>query len=124
MPDPRYAQLLSVVLRCQINLQVAVFLGVRRQFVGTDVHLAPLEALADIPDRLQAGAPGREVIVLSLRLAEPLAADPVIGCLPVTIGAGEVELAELAAREFLAARDRRLRLRARRVHRDRRPIGE
>ncbi len=86
------------VHRRQIELQIAVFLGVRRQLVGADVDLAPLEALADVPDRLQAGAPGREMIVLALLLAEPLAADPLqaAACGAVAIDAGEVELAELA----------------------------
>ena len=64
------------------KLQIAIFLGVRRQFVGADIDLAPLEALADIPDRQQAGAPGREMVVLALRLAQPLAANPVIRDLP------------------------------------------
>src|SRR5450631_2973016 len=96
MPYARHAQLQALVQRGEINLQVAIFLGVRRQFVSANIDLAPLEALADVPDRQQAGAPGREMVVLAFRLAQPLAADPAIGGNAVTVGAGKVELAELA----------------------------
>src|ERR1051325_8354952 len=63
VPDARHAELQPFVLRGEVKLEVAVFLGVRRQFVRADVHLTPLEALANIPDRQKARAPGREVIV-------------------------------------------------------------
>src|SRR5262249_38331246 len=103
MPDARAAHLLALVLSHDIELEIAIFLGDGRQFIGADVDLAPLEALADVPDRLQAGPPGREVIGLPFCLAKPLAADPVIGRDAVAVCAGKVELAELALGEVLAA---------------------
>src|SRR5450631_404440 len=124
VPNPRHAQLQPLIQRGEINLQVAIFLGVRRQLIGADINLAPLEALADIPDRQQAGAPSREMVVLAFRLAQPLAADPAIGRNAVTIGAGKVELAELTLAQRLAARDRGLGLFAGGVDRNRHAVGE
>ena len=106
VPNAGYAQLQPVVLRGEIELEIAIFLGVGRQFVGANIDLAPLETLANIPDRQKAGAPGREMIVLALRLTQPLTADPVVGRFAVAIGAGEIQFAELAACELLATLDR------------------
>src|SRR5262245_12822911 len=105
MPDARHAELEACVDGGEIELEVAVFLRVWRQFVGADVDLAPLEPFADVPDGVEARAPGREVIVLALLLAEPLAANPLLPALRgvVAIEAAEIELAELALGERLAA---------------------
>src|SRR6185437_9018471 len=78
-PDARYAEFETLALGRKIHFQVAVFLGIRRQFVGANVDLAPLEALANVPDLLLAGAPGREMVVLALRRPQPLPADPMVG---------------------------------------------
>src|SRR6202011_3887184 len=126
MPDPRHVELEAVALRGEIKLEVAVFLGVGRQLVRPDRDLAPLEALADVPDRLLAGAPGGEMIERAAQLREPLAADPfarpALG--RVAIDAGEVELPDLALRERFAARVGGLRGRALRVDREGRAVGE
>src|SRR5688572_16667581 len=108
VPDARHAGLEPLVLRPQIELEIAILLGVGRQFVGADIDLTPLEALTKIPDRLQAGAAGREMNDLPARLAEPLAADPLISGNAVAIGTGKVELAELALGQVLAALERGL----------------
>src|ERR1041385_4522106 len=101
--DPRHVELEAVALRREIKLEVAVFLGVGRQVVRPHRDLAPLEALADVPDRLLAGAPGGEMIERAAQLREPLAADP-FACPAlrrVAIDAGEVELPDLAMRQRL-----------------------
>src|SRR5512147_1768612 len=96
MPDARHAELEAFVLRGEIQLQVAIFLGVGRQLVGANIDLAPLEPLADIPNLQQARAPGREVIILTLRLAEPLPSNPAVRDFAMTVGARHVELTDLA----------------------------
>src|SRR6185312_2721894 len=101
VPDARYAELLPLVLNREIELEVAIFLGVRRQFVGPNIHLAPLKSLADVPDCEKARAPGREVVVLAFRLAQPLTANPAIGNFPVAIRARHVELTHLARAQLL-----------------------
>src|SRR5258707_1720189 len=103
MPDARHVHLQAFVLRREIKLKIAVFLGVGRQLVGADIDLAPLEALADVPDVVEARAPRREVIVLPLLLAEPLAPNPLEAALlgRMAIHACEVELAELALAQRL-----------------------
>src|ERR1700756_1322665 len=62
MPDAGHVELEAVALRGEIKLEVAVFLGVGRQLVRPYRDLAPLEAFAHVPDRLQAGAPGGEMV--------------------------------------------------------------
>src|SRR4249919_2472445 len=124
MPDARHAQLQTFVLRRQIEFEIAIFLRVRRQIVGANIDLAPLEALTDIPDLQQARAPGREMVVLALRLAEPLATNPVVRDFAVAVGAGHVELADLALRQLLAALDRSLCLGAAGIDLDRRAVGK
>src|SRR5262249_6799169 len=105
MADSGHAELQPGILCCQVELEVAVFLRVRRQLIGADRHRAPLEALADVPERLPAGPPGREMIELPAQFPEPLAANPFGGALlrRVTVGAGEVELPNLALGQGLAA---------------------
>src|SRR5262245_21973617 len=78
-----------------------MFLGVRRQLVGPDCYVAPLKAFANVPNRLLAGAPGREVIELTALLAQPLAADPLETATVriMAIETGEVELSDLDGRE-------------------------
>src|SRR5580693_6475102 len=100
MPDPRYVELEAVALRREVELEVTVFLGVGRQFVRPHRDLAPLEAFAHVPGRLQAGAPGGVMIQRAAYLPEPLAADPFTGAAPraVAIDASEVELSDLALR--------------------------
>src|SRR4029079_2262103 len=105
MPDARHAQLQTFVLRRQIQFEIAVFLCVRRKLIGANIDLAPLEALTDIPDLQQAGAPGREMVVLAFRLAEPLATYPVVRDFAVAIGARHVELGDLALRDIPDAHD-------------------
>src|SRR5689334_12088326 len=100
MPDARHAQLQTLVLRSQIKLQIAIFLGVRRQLVGANIDLTPLETLANVPDLQQAGAPGREMVVLALRLAEPLSANPVVRHFAVAVRARHVQLADLTLRQL------------------------
>src|SRR5580704_3575395 len=106
MPDTRHVELETVALRGEIKLEVAVFLGVGRQLVRPHRDLAPLEALAHVPGRLQAGAPSGIVVERAVHLPEPLAADPFTGAAlgRVAIDAGEVELADLAMRARVAAR--------------------
>src|ERR1043166_8557235 len=110
MPDPRHVELEAVALGREIKLEVAIFLGVGRQLVRPHRDLAPLEALADIPHRLRAGAPGGEMIAPAAQLREPLSADPFARAAfrRVAIDAGEVELTDLAMRECFAARVGRL----------------
>src|SRR5262249_57477763 len=76
MPDPGHIEFKAGIDRREVELEVAMFLRIRRQLVRPDRDIAPLEALADIPDRLLTRAPGREVIELAALLAEPLATDP------------------------------------------------
>src|SRR5262245_56638642 len=76
VPDARHAQPRAGSLRGEIELEVTIFLGVRRKVIGPDRDLTPLEALADIPVRLLAGAPGREMVELPAQFAKPLAANP------------------------------------------------
>src|SRR5471032_2676463 len=111
MPDVWGGECLPLVHLAQIKLQLAIFNGVGRQLVGAHLDIAPFEALADVPDLVAAGAPQREMVVLALGLAQPLATDPFVGALPMAIGAGEVELADLEVRQLLAARVGRLRSR-------------
>src|SRR5690242_1219888 len=98
MPNTRHAELQAGVHRREVKLEIAIFVGVRRQLVSADVDLAPLEALANVPHGLQARSPGREVVVLTLLLTEPLAADPLQTRLRriVAVDTGEIELSELA----------------------------
>src|SRR5215813_15050557 len=105
MPDTRHIELEAVALGGEIKLEVAVFLGIGRQFVRPYRDLAPLEAFADVPDRLQAGAPSGEVIERAAHLREPLAADPFARAAlrRMAIDTGEVELPDLALRERFAA---------------------
>src|ERR1043166_107392 len=126
MPDPRHVELEAVALGREIKLEVAVFLGVGRQLIRPHRDLAPLEALADVPDRLLAGAPSGEMIDPAAQLREPLPADPFARAAlgRVAIDAGEVELPDLAMRKRFAARVSRLGRRALRVDRDGRTIGE
>src|SRR6478752_5065841 len=76
MPDSRHVELEPGVDRGEVKLEIAVWLGVRRQLVGPYRDVAPFEALANVPDRLLARTPGWEVIELPALLAQPLAADP------------------------------------------------
>src|SRR5665213_4245067 len=122
-PDARHAEFEALALRRQIHLKVAILLGIGRQFISADVDLTPLEALANVPDLLLAGAPGREMVVLALQHRQPLPANPVIGGFAVAIGAGEIEFAELTVRQRLATLRSRLRRRAH-VDVDRLAIGE
>src|SRR5215470_14035232 len=94
----------SIALRGEIEFQVAVFFGVRRQFVRPARDLAPLEALADIPDRLLAGTPGGKMVELTIDLGQPLPAHPLerAATRQVTVGTTEVELSDLAQAQFLA----------------------
>src|SRR5262249_41295289 len=126
MPDPRHVELQAVALRGQEQLEVAVFLGIGRQLVRPDGHLTPLKALADVPDRLLAGAPGGEMVELAALLGKPLAADPLerAALRQMTIDAGEVELAESARRQRVAAIVGRLGRGARRVDLDLAALGE
>src|SRR5262249_24040510 len=105
MSDSRHIELEAVALRGEIKLEVAVFLGVGRQFVRPDRDLAPLEAFAHVPDSRQVGATGGEMIERATHLREPLAADPFAGAAVgrMAIDAGEVELPDLAAGERFAA---------------------
>src|SRR6476661_5580575 len=105
MPDTRHAQLEPVIKRRQVDFQIAIFLGIGRQFVGADIDLAPLEPLANIPDRQETGPPRREMIVLALGFTQPLPANPVARGFAVTIGAGKIEFAKLAVGERLATLD-------------------
>src|SRR5262249_34752028 len=95
MPDPRHVELQSVVERREIKLEVAVSLRVGRQLVRPDRDVAPLEAATDVPDLVEAGAPGGEMVELALRLAQPLAADPLEAAAlrVVAVAAREVERA-------------------------------
>src|SRR5262245_26043394 len=79
MPDAGHAEFLTLVLRGEIELEIAIFLGVGRQIIGANVDLAPLETLPNIPNCQKARAPRREMIVLAFRLAQPLAPDPMAG---------------------------------------------
>src|ERR1051326_7546096 len=110
MPDPRHVELEAVALGREIKLEIAVFLGVRRQLIRPHRDLAPLEALADVPDRLLAGAPSGEMIDPAAQRSEKLPADPFarasFRC--VAIDAGGVELPDLAMRQRFPARVRRL----------------
>jgi hypothetical protein len=103
--DTRHAEFLSGILCREIELEFGVFAGIRWQVVGPDGYLTPLKALADIPDGLLAGAPSREVVQLSLQLAQPLSADPFVGgaVRRVAVGAGKIESAHLARTESLSA---------------------
>ena len=76
MANAGNAEFLPRVLTREIEFEVAIFGGIWWKIVGPDRHLAPLEALANIPYRLLAGPPGREVIELSAQFAQPLAANP------------------------------------------------
>src|SRR6266702_6358674 len=103
--DARHTELLSGVLRSEIKLEVAIFAGVRWEVIGPDSDLTPLQALADVPDRLLARAPGWEMIQLSLEFAQSLSAYPFVGSpvRRVTVGAGKIHRAEFAYAESLAA---------------------
>src|SRR5262245_28783421 len=119
MPDAGHAERLTLVLRGEIELEITVFLGVRRQLVGADIDLAPLEALSNVPNCQKVRAPGRKMVVLAFRLAQPLSPDPMVGRFPMAIGAGHVELAHLARAQLLAALDRGLGFGACRIDLDR-----
>src|ERR1043166_8869016 len=110
MPDPRHVELEAVALGGEIKLEVAVFLGVGRQLVRPHSDLTPLEALADVPDRLLARAPGGEMVDPAAQLREPLPANPFARAAfrRMAIDAGEVELPDLAVRQRFAARVGRL----------------
>src|SRR6185437_3395148 len=103
VPDVRRHEFLPLVHLSQIKFQVAIFNSVGRQLVGAHLDIAPFEALADVPDLVAAGAPQREMVELSLGLAQPLAADPFVRGLAMTVGAGEIELADLEIGELHAA---------------------
>ena len=60
MPDAGYAELLTLVLRGEIELEIAIFLGIGRQLIGANIDLTPLEALSNIPNCQKVRAPGRE----------------------------------------------------------------
>src|SRR5262245_46540874 len=124
MPDAGYAELLTLVLRGEIELEITVFLGVGRQLIGANIDLAPLEALSNVPNCQKVRAPGRKMVVLAFRLPPPLSPDPMVGRYPMAIGAGHVELAHLAGAQLLPALDRGLRIRACRIDLDRRSVGE
>src|SRR5579871_2495093 len=126
MSYPRHVELQPVVDRREVELEVAVFLGVGRQLVRPDRDVAPLEATTDVPDLVEAGAPGREMVVLALRLGEPLAANPLEAAAlwVVAVAAGEVQRADLRIHERAAALERILGARAVDVDLDRLPIGE
>src|ERR1700746_401115 len=104
MPDSRHVELEAVALRREVQLEVAVFLRIGRQFVRPHRDLAPLEAFAHVPGRLQAGAPGGVMIERAAHGPEPLAADPFARAAagPVAVDAGEVELPDLALSERVA----------------------
>src|SRR5262249_9059184 len=124
MPDARHAELLPFVLNGEIEFEVAVFPGIRRQLVRANVDLAPLESLPDVPDREEARAPGWEMVVLAFWLAQPLTPDPVVGNFSMAVRARHVELTHLARAQLLASLDGCLRLRARGVDLDGRAIGK
>src|SRR5258708_6158219 len=56
--DTRHAQFLPGILYRKIELQFAIFVGIRWQVISPDGYLAPLEAFPDVPDGLLACAPG------------------------------------------------------------------
>src|SRR5262245_5679577 len=126
MPDSGHVELQPRILARQEELELAVFLRVRRQLIGSNRDRAPLEPLADIPGRLPAGPPRREMIELSTKLAEPLSANPFEPALlrAVTVDAGEVELPDLARGQPLTSLIRCFRRRAPDVDSDRRVGGE
>src|SRR5262245_47895966 len=126
MPYPRHVELQAVVERREVELEVAVLLGVGRQLVRPDRHVAPLEAAADVPDLVEAGAPGGEMVELALRLAQPLAADPFepAALRVVAVAAREVERADLDLHERAAALGRLAGAGARHVDLHRRAVGE
>src|SRR5690348_3519148 len=117
MPYPRHVELEPVVERRQIELEIAIFLGVGRQLVRPDRDVAPLEATADVPGLVEAGAPGGEMVELALRLSQPLAADPLetAALRVVAIAAREVERADLQIHQRAAALGRFAGSRARDV---------
>src|SRR5690348_18512917 len=100
MSDVGGGEFLPLVHLAQIKLQLAVFNRIGWQLIGAHLNVAPLEAFANIPNLIAAGAPHGEVIELPLGFAQPLAAQPFVGGLPVAIGAGEVELANLELGEL------------------------
>jgi hypothetical protein len=126
VPDSGYAKFQPGILGRQIELEVAVFLRVWRKLVGADRYRAPLESLADIPNRLLAGPPCREMIELPPQRAKPLPANPLEAALVrrVAIDASEVELSDLAQRERLPALVRRLARSTRHIDIDRRAVSE
>src|SRR5215831_7342917 len=91
-------------LRGQMEFEITIFFGVRRQVVGPDRHLTPLEALANVPDRLLAGAPGWKMVELSAQFAKPLATNPLLRAFfaAVAVGAGKVQCADLARAQLIA----------------------
>src|SRR5262249_29760406 len=97
MPDPGHIEFKAGIDRREVELEVAVFLRIRRQLVRPDRDIAPLEALADIPDCLLPRGRGGEVTELAALPAEPLATDPLeptsLGIM--TIQARKVELSNL-----------------------------
>ncbi len=97
---------------------------VRRQFIGADGDIAPLEAFADIPDLAAAGAPGGEVGELPPGFGQKLAADPLVGAQAVAVHAGEIELADFACHQGVAAPDRCNRIFRAGIHLDRRAVGK
>src|SRR5258707_11603582 len=105
--------------RRQIMPKITVFFRVRRQFVRANVDLAPLEALTDAPRRQKPRAPSREVVDLSALLSEPLATDPFIGALVMTIVAGKIELSDLQRGQRFTTLVSCFGRRARNIHLDR-----
>src|SRR5215813_12760223 len=105
MPDARHAELLPFVLNGEIELKIAVFLGVRRELVRANVDLTPLESLAYVPDREEARAPGREMVVLAFCLAQQLTANPAVGYFLMSVCARHVELTYLARAQLLTPLD-------------------
>src|SRR5262249_18484813 len=88
----------SVVLRREIELKVAVFLCIGWKVIGADRNVAPLKALADVPDRLLARTPRRKMVELSAQLAQPLSSNPFEAALfrRVAVSAGHIEPTDLA----------------------------
>src|SRR5262249_60931770 len=97
----RSAELLAGIDGREIEFEIAILLGIGRQLVRPDRHVAPLEAFANVPDLIEAGAPGREMVERAFGLAEPLAADPFEAAARrvMAVTAGEVERADLDVRK-------------------------
>src|SRR2546429_105162 len=120
MPDARNPQGFAVVERREVELELGVLDGIRREHVRAERCHAPLDALAEIPHLALARAPCRQVACQPVaRVGEQAAAEKLAGATVarVTVGARVVALAHPLRERRAPARDRRARLGAPRVAR-------